>query len=533
MENQSKLPECDEWLNGISRRISPEAKTAFLSAFIAGMLTHLYMFTGKYPNHDEVLGLFSANTGDGFGRWFLRLATAFSSNSSVPLVTGIISITALALACAMVVRILRIEKRTQIIITALIMVTFPTVANTFTWMYTADGYIIGITLAVYSVYLTDRYRSGFLLAIIPVILAASIYQSCLCVIVALLATRYLQQLLEKEHTDREMLLLLGKYAAMLFGGAILYILFTRFVLPHISGEALFDHAGLDNMGSIAIADIPGSVYNAYYQFAKYMLNTSMVVSWRFVRYLHLAIGGLEIVLTLLILLRTKGKSLFQTVFAVAILLLIPVLYGSIYLMGVTDHSTYYLTIYSYTFFYILPIVLYNALRRSCEEKPLRTLCWFPNAVGYAATFLVLLAGLVYAVNSNEVYLVLQLKYENSYALSNRVVQSIEAYPAYTTDTPVYVAGAFNTGNYTGSKLTVFQSMGRHSGLQGPSEYNLIVTDKLFRLFVRDYIGVLLTSPKSEQINGILAAEALKEMPDYPYEGSIRMIDGVLVVKASD
>lgn len=527
-------PECDVLLKRWKDRISAEAKLAFSVAFIVGMLTHLYMFTGKYPNHDEVMNLYAPNNAFYFGRWLLKAATFFSSDSGIPLVTGMIGIVAVSVACALVVRMLRIQKRSQIAVIAVLMVTFPTLANTFSWMHCSDGFLIAIGLAVLGAYVTDRSPKGWNWCGGGVLFVASlaIYQAQICVAIALLAVRYLQRLLEKESSDREMLLLLGRYAAAVLGGLIVYIVLARWVVPAATGVQLASHAGLDTMGSMRLSELPRRVFDAYYQFAQYFLRTSMLVSWRYIRYLHMAIGAASGIMLLAALFRGRKAGVLQTVFALLIMAMLPMLLGSIYLTGAQTEATYYLMIYSYVFFYILLIVAYNAFARTFDQACSNAGAWVKNGMGYVTLVMALWIGLVNGVCDNELYLALQLKYENCYALANRVILSLEQYEAYDNQTPVYIAGWFSDGNYSPSKEVVFQSLSRYSGMQTASEYNLIYTDGLFHAFARDYIGVILETADDAQVAAALATEEYSGMPSYPRDGSIRLINGIVIVKAA-
>lgn len=189
-------------------------------------------------------------------------------------------------------------------------------------------------------------------------------------------------------------------------------------------------------------------------------------------------------------------------------------------------------IYSYVFFYILLIVAYNAFARTFDQACSNAGAWVKNGMGYVTLVMALWIGLVNGVCDNELYLALQLKYENCYALANRVILSLEQYEAYDNQTPVYIAGRFSDGNYSPSKEVVFQSLSRYSGMQTASEYNLIYTDGLFHAFARDYIGVILETADDAQVAAALATEEYSGMPSYPRDGSIRLINGIVIVKAA-
>ena len=97
-------------------------KTAFFAAVIFGLMTHLYQFTNKLYNYDEL-----ANTPGGNGasveqgRWFLKwmgdlLLKHFGGVYSLPLLNGVLSLLLLAISAAMIVEMFEVAGiDTQII----------------------------------------------------------------------------------------------------------------------------------------------------------------------------------------------------------------------------------------------------------------------------------------------------------------------------------------------------------------------------------------------------------------------------------
>lgn len=531
MQKTIVLPECSELVTGAWRRIRKTSKLAFFSAFITGFLTHLYMFTGKYPNADEIVNLYTDNDVASHGRWLLKAVSYLSSDSSLPLVNGLFAILFLSLTAVVVVKLFSIERPVEVILTGWILVSFPTVCTMFTYMYCADGYAASCLLAALGAYVTDRYRRGWIGGALLLTLSLGIYQSFVCFGIALLYTRLLQRLLCKRDDDREILRTVASDIGAVGVAVVLYLAVTKLLLPTVTGVTLVDTMGVASMGETTAAGLFRGVADAYHAFFTYFFRTSMLVSWRFVRYLHLLIGLMEGCLLLILCFRTKRRSVLQLVLTLVLLPLLPLFYNTVYLMGAP--YVHWLMIYSYATVYVLLFVLYDALTESCRTSPPKRLCALPVLAGYAAAALALTACLYTSVNDNEIYLALQLKYENSYALVNRVVSSVEQAEGYTPETPVYIGGTLGYGSYPPSKEVVFRALARNTGMFGESEYTLINTDTLFRTFARNYVGVILHTPTNEEIAAVLASAAYRDMPVYPARGSVQNIDGVIVVKASN
>ena len=101
-------------------RIESRHKWAFVVCVITMLVTHLYMFTNKLPNHDDVNRLLIGDTDEikiQHGRWAGVIFDRVSGNSvSIPYVMGFISILAFAGTAVILVSLFRIEKRLSIAI---------------------------------------------------------------------------------------------------------------------------------------------------------------------------------------------------------------------------------------------------------------------------------------------------------------------------------------------------------------------------------------------------------------------------------
>ena len=66
-----------------------------------------------------------------------------------------------------------------------ILVTFPVLTSTFAYVFTMDGYMLAIFLAVLSVYLASKKKLGFLIGGIALALSMGIYQAYLPIAILL------------------------------------------------------------------------------------------------------------------------------------------------------------------------------------------------------------------------------------------------------------------------------------------------------------------------------------------------------------
>ena len=73
-----------EALHVLKTHIKKSWKIAFLSAFLAGLLIHLPVWTMDAPNHDGLASVYFDQNMITSGRWFLTVACGISSYYTLP-----------------------------------------------------------------------------------------------------------------------------------------------------------------------------------------------------------------------------------------------------------------------------------------------------------------------------------------------------------------------------------------------------------------------------------------------------------------
>ena len=524
------LPEAGELAARIRSAFSRRDRVAFFSTVILGFLTHIFMFTNKLMGRDDLLCLFVNNDMVSHGRWLLKYPSALSSTFSLPLVGGVISIFAIAVTSVLVVRLLDIEKDWQAALAAAALVTFPSVANTFSYMFVADAFFISCAIAALAAYVTDRVKYGWIHGIALLTISMAIYQGYLCFMIPLLAMRYFEHLAHGGLSDKAALKKLLQYALSVFGGVIAYILLTKLVLA-LRGVELGAGQGLDGMGKLALADIPVRIYNAYYEFLQFFFRTSMIETYRAMRYVNLLLGAGILFMLLKTVFGGAKRSALQTVLMLIVIAGVPLWFNAVQLMGATN--IHWVMIYAFALIDVLALVSYNLFRNACTIRPAAKAAWLPNAASLFVAASLAVMTFSWAVNANKVYFAMDLYYENCYALVNRVVYDAEHTEGYEPSMPMAVIGSFNAGNYAPTKAGSFKSLGRQSALQSENDYVLISGETHFRAFARYFIGFYSAVPDGDALSEALSSEEYRSMPCYPAEGSARVINGIMLVKAAN
>ena len=160
-------------------KIRKEWKAAFLGCFLAGLLVHMPVLLSDIPNHDGLDSMYFDQNMITSGRWFLTVACGISSYYTIPWFIGLLGLFYLSCAAAAVCELLEVRKAWAGAVVGCLMAVFPAVASTFAYVFTLDGYMMGILLAVLAVLFTKKLRLGFLPGAVCLALSMGIYQAYL------------------------------------------------------------------------------------------------------------------------------------------------------------------------------------------------------------------------------------------------------------------------------------------------------------------------------------------------------------------
>ena len=134
----------------------------------------------------------------------------------------------------------------------------------------------------------------------------------------------------------------------------------------------------------------------------------------------------------------------------------------------------------------------------------------------------------FIIVDNVAYFNAYYKMERSYSIAFRISESIESFDGYTADMCVAIIGQPNPQNYvtTNSTATITNDI---TGVEG----NFITNSTLhYKALFEHYFAIRIVAASSTEIERIQQTEEFKEMPTYPDEDSIRVINDILVIKLS-
>lgn len=505
---------------GRLRRLPRSQWYAFFGVWVAGLFAHGYMLANKLPNHDDIHSTFGKGAIYESGRWGLPIIGKLDGSYSMPWMLGLFTLFLLAVTAMLMVDILQIRSPLFGALTGGTLAVFPTLASFFSYMFTSDAYAVSVLLTVLAAWLCCRKRRGWmLLAVVCLAASLSIYQAFFGFAASLLVYRLYAASI-REEADAKKLLIDGIWqAGTLAAGMAAYLLANQRVLAW-RGATMTGYMHLDQMGQIHPSLIPGQLRDAYRMFFLCWQTDGLGMAVN--QPLRVLLRLCVLLLTLLVLWGILRQFLRRKPWEGALALLLagmfPVAVNLIYLMNPAKVHT--LMIYPMC---MLPVSLAARCDAWCGEPlPKGRAALVRVAGSWAAVACLGLLLLQYGMVDNKVYLQLQLSHTQRLNYWNSVVTQIRSTPGYTPDTPVALLDAENT-DPTVTQNWQFDELEIVAGAKvGISVFSN-------EAFLSRYLGF---SPPFVHEGDLTEAQnaALQQMPDYPADGSIQLVDGVVLVR---
>lgn len=501
-------------------RIPRYVWVTFVSSCVLGFAVHGYMFANKLPNHDDIGHLFSSGYGVASGRWLLPHILELDGTLSMPWLIGVLSIALLAVSACFVVSVLRIKSSLNCILTAAVMVSFPTVAATFTYMFSADAYFLALLLACFAAYITNRYKFGYAGGMASIALSLGIYQSYIGFAAVLFVGILLLDALDGEIPVGKILLKGAKFLATLLFGVLLYYLIVKLTTRETE---LVSYMGISSMGKISISNLPDRIIGAYKELYCFYIKNGSAAHFSFMPYLLIlaAVAGIYIVL---LNIKTRHSSYKYTALIIVLAALYPLAGNAIFILA-PDATVHLLMLYGMSGILLAAIAVseyYSVLHCGGKIRLILgcTACWI-----IAVT--VALSAYGYAVYSNQAYLKMDLCYRQAYSFSTRLLGAIESEDGYDVDKPVILVGTAG-GSASVEPLTELDEI----GMMGVMDMQDILNCYTYDRFLRYYLGAsnVIYLSQTETAKDIENEDAVKNMPTYPSDGSIMVTDEFIIVK---
>ncbi len=495
--------------------------------YLFGLVVHLYMFTNKFFNYFELGNIFadmSFTQGDTIaqGRWFLPIATNLFTGFSMPLFNGLISLFYMTASAVMAVDLLKIRSGLYALLFGFAFVSFPGYACILAYGVNADAIAMGVFLCALAVYLYRKWKYGFLLAIPLIGCGLGAYQTYFSISIGLIYMLLFFEAAEERLEWKPFIQKAIKAGAMLAGGFLVYygVLQLSTVL---AGVQLTDYHGVDSMTSFTIKGIAKGLVYAYGYFLSYFfsgryLYTGGRIAWN-------VLGAVVFLwLTSKRLLRHRAEKNYVSFWMLLCLLcLLPLgMNATPFLMadrvgaGVDRYM-----ICSIMFLWAMLLKLLDLEHRTDKGEP------FTLFLQWAGVLSAVVAVVSSVVICNEAYHRMEAATQVTTSYLNRIAVKLEEMPQWQQGMPVYFA---NTKPFLSDvydvEVPAYDTMTNMPGTELSPHYN----ERGVARYFRTYLHIPIKDAGEETKERIEASPAFQEMPPWPVEGSIQVIENVIVIK---
>lgn len=491
-------------------------KYSIYSSMIFTFLTHFYFFSRRLANEDDLSYLIFKDFALTSGRW--NNGTLFTTSLMLPSVNFILVIIILAIISLLICDIFKIKNKKNMILISLIISTFPSLALSFSYLFMVEIYMTSLLLAVLAVWLSTKWKYGFIPGSLCIALSLGNYQSYIAVSVSLIIIYVIKETIDKK---KEILKDILKLFIMGILGIIIYFIILK-VLLLINKTSLSNYKGADSMGIPPISEWPKLIFRTYKHFIGYFIGKSYFR----VSIFESTIRILTIILTFILLINKITKEKFyknktNIIIFIILIVLIPFTFNIVDFMAFKADLTS-LQIYSFSSLYLLVILILDKTK--------------PNYLNTIITILIIAIGIMNFTTVNKYYFKQETYYKYTENFNNRLLNKIESTEGYYYGIPIIFKGESNSNFYkelntlpnTNDNITFDQSLwgGKYIGYADLYTYNN--DKKIFRMINNEF-GVYLNRATDEERDKIKDNIEYNNMKSYPEKDSIKIIDGILVV----
>ncbi len=496
--------------------------TALLATLAVGILTHMPALVSEIPNHDGLQSMYFDQNMITSGRWFLGLACGISSYYFIPWLTGVLSLIYLGIAAAILVKLLDIKNSLVAGLIGALLVTFPVIASDFAYVFTMDGYMLGVLLSILSVYLVKAHKWGFLLGGIALSFSMGIYQAYLPLAIVLSMYMVMVRLFAPgEGTVTKRITDSLKYLYMGVIGAGLYYLLLNILLK-IQGKELDTYQGIDSLGTAGGFDLINTLRSMVSDFVTFSIKGNVLFTNALTLALFLCFMAVSVIaFTALIIKRKYYRNPWFYIALAVFVIALPFAFNVIFL--ISPEVNYHLLMrYQWVLIYIMGLSIADRAINAYSFGNMKSgLLWAVLLAGAISSF-------CFALQDNIAYSNLNKKYEKTYAYSVRLLDRMETTEGYYPGIPVYMIGVIGDKNYPVTDITgpVTESM---IGLSGDF---LIYRPENYALFFKYYLGTEINFVDIDEYQ-YYYEDWYQEMPAFPLEGSVVIRDGIMIVKTEN
>lgn len=495
---------------------------ACVGALIGAISSQGMGLTNKYTFSDDVNLMFSSGATVSSGRGGLLLlrwiedAIFGNGQYSLPLYNGLVAIIAIAISVGIIVSFLELKDIFLCVMLGIAFGCFPSLTALMYFDFTVHYYMIGLLLGVFCTAVALRGKSIWakIIGVIGIGIAIGVYQAFLPVFVSLMLLDSLIMLYKQKRINSQSDLWQLIYKALVIPAGLLCYYIVNSILLRIVGEK---YSGYMGIGSEFEVSIRTYILRMAVAFREFFFPASYYTEARVYSgnagFIYMALAFVWLLLSVLqYMLNRKELSVFNRSYILLCNFCVPVSVNLIYVLSSYRivRMQYSLVMFYVFFAYFAEQIIQNGGKLEKVTKPIAVMGMLLMCLNMIRT-------------DNISYLKATLVQSEAIHYFNNLIEHIQSVDGYRSDYPVAFV---NEDKKDTLHLIEFSEF---VGLPEDPDRELkdYVNDFMWFRFMGIWCGY---EPERISGNGFKDNELVKEMPTYPNDGSIRIIDDTVVVK---
>ena len=516
-----KSPE--NFFEKVKKKFDKTDRNIVITTFVLGLITNFYFLIrdGLAPDALSADYLHIAGPWEiQLGRFSLQILDNVRFGFVNQLIIILLSLLFMSGFIMLIRRIFKIKSNILLFLLTSIVVVAPQFTETYMFLYCADSYLLAFftsALAVFSLSKIESIKTSkrwIFLAFISTILISSLYQAYLGVLLGLVVIYAIYEVFEKG-TKTALKHFVRNAIIIFIGICAYYVAFRAFCkLYHVRPSS---YKGADGLGLSTLRALPDTIKVAFTDFYNFFFAESGIINnayyHRGLIYIGLAIAG---ILALFKNFKSEKKERVGKIFTVLLLLAVFPIAVNIMNLIATGTRINLVTGPGILMTVVLFIILIDRLKEGS----------FENLIRWASIILLVVLGWTYLISNVHTYVARSNQYNEFKTISENIYEKATALNDYKKDMPFLFSNAIVTpaeefektnGMVTGNTISWL-------GYAGIERYTL---------FFEKYLGIKIKAADKDQYKAIIETDEFKEMEIYPENESVKIIDGVVVVKISN
>ena len=514
----------------------------FMITFIIGFVAHFFIIANPLFNADGIFYNSSFGAGSILGRWLIEiLNTIFYKigyNNVIPMLNIVISILILSFASVYLLRILDIENIYYRQIISSTLVLSPAIIQTFFYGFTAHIYSLSILLTILSIYFLV-IENNFVLSVYLNCFALSIYQAYIPLMFCIYFIYFFKEINVMNNDLKKIFIkILVAFISFLLSFALYYMIFD-IVNRKNSGFVFKIHGMSENViPEFTIQSIIDDIFVCY-RVTFDLIFTNNVFAHNttiFIRnvYMILIIWTLFLYIRYVVILiisspmytKERVNMIIRIFIASIFILLSPIVINFMFIM--TNNGIKYIDdrlSLSFIFYIIFPIVILDLSNRKFKMSTFKRYNII-NKITILLSCLILVHNiwLCYGSYYNQYKII-----NASKAFSLELATNIKMLNGFNNDTKVlFVGSPFEKNSYFDYSYYVDAKYNLYSNFDEEYE-NILCEYPMIQIF-KEFTALNFEEPIDLIKNNLIYSEEVRNMPIYPNDGSVKLIDNIVVIK---